>query len=53
MVDSKLDTNLFCAILVPPIRAKIVRERLHFTAGENYNVTCQVKNICCVEKIFG
>ena len=30
-------------ISVPPVRAKIVREWAHFTAGDIYNVTCQVR----------
>lgn len=29
-------------LLVPPVRAKIVRELSHFTAGDIYNLTCQV-----------
>lgn len=29
-------------VIVPPVRAKIVRELSHFTAGDIYNLTCQV-----------
>ena len=35
-------TLSFPPCLVPPVRAKIVREWSHFGVGQAYNVSCQV-----------
>ena len=44
IMDVKLKYLFFTRhCLVPPVRAKIVREWSHFTAGDIYNITCQVR----------
>lgn len=40
--ESTSSLRQYILLLVPPVRAKIVRELSHFTAGDIYNLTCQV-----------
>ena len=32
-------------LLLPPVRAKIVREWSHFVASQQYNLSCQVNKV--------